>query len=270
MNEGKKVDVKQLIKNSSESFSKGNYAEAESLIREALFTAEEEGNLSDIASSLHNLGTILSRMARYVEALEYYSKALEIKEQLGEQGSSVATTLNQLAQVYYAIGQPQQAELLYEKSLSIVESLGDKNSEAITLSNLASVYASQDRLSEAEALYRRALAIQESLGSWQSAKTYNNLGNLYFELRDFEHAHLALQKSITLMKQQLGETHPDTSSVINNLAYVLAEEGKNEEALKLFSESLKNLKRVLGANHPYVKQLAERGLSPIKSSSRRS
>jgi len=264
MNASKKVDAKQLIKSSGESFTKGNYAEAESLIREALFAAEKEGNLNDTASSLHNLGTILSRMGRYEEALASYSKALTIKEKLGDQGPSVATTLNQLAQVYSAMRQYQQAEKLYEKSLSMVERIGDKNAEAIVLSNLASVYASQGRLSEAEALYRKALEIQEESGNWQSATTYNNLGNLYFSLHDLGKAHNAFQKSVSLLREHLGDNHPDTSSVLSNLAYVLDEEGKNEEAAILFRESLENLKNTLGINHPYVIQLAERERSLAK------
>jgi len=72
------------------------------------------------------------------------------------------------------------------------------------------------------------------------------------------------------MKSNLGDEHPDTAIVLNNLSRVLAEEGKDEEAIKLFSESLNILKRTLGPDHPYVEKLTEREHSLTKGSSGRS
>lgn len=261
MNESDKLDAKSLLKLSTESFSKGYFDKAELIARKALVAAEKEDSLIDIASSYHIIGTALSKRARYAEALKAHSQALTIKNEIGEKDSSIAASLNQLAQVYSAIGQFQKAEHLYRRSLSLIEKTGDKNSEAIALSNIASVQVNMDRLSEAEALYKKALDIQVTIGSEQTATTYNNLGNLYFSLNDLEKAYLSYQKSVSLMKEHLGETHPDTAIAINNLAYVLAEKGHYEEASKLFKESLENLRRTYGSNHPYIKKLKEREAS---------
>ena len=64
-----KNETIKLIEKSKESYSRGQYAKAEYLIKKALYLSEQEGNEADVASCMHNLGTILTSMGRYSEAL---------------------------------------------------------------------------------------------------------------------------------------------------------------------------------------------------------
>lgn len=270
MNLSKRIRAKGLLVDSHKAFSAGQYSKAESMIREALHLAEISEDKNIAASASHDLGTILTAMGRYSEALEVYSNALALKESLGESELSIASTLNQLAQVYSATGQLNQAEHLYEQALLVAEKAGLTHEKAITLSNLATVYMHQGRFSEAEALYRKVLEIQEMVGDWRAATTLNNLGNVYFAMHDLGKAHNAFQRSASQMEAQLGPDHPDTASVINNLSRVLAEEGDEEEAARMFKKSLEVLKRTLGDKHPYVERLSEREISLTKGSKGRS
>jgi hypothetical protein len=50
----------------------------------------------------------------------------------------------------------------------------------------------------------------------------------------------------------LGPDHPDTLSTRHNLAYLLGEAGRVQEAVTEFERLLQDLVRVLGPDHPYT------------------
>jgi tetratricopeptide (TPR) repeat protein len=68
-------------------------------------------------------------MGDYEKALPLYQRALEIREKLlGPQHPDVATTLNNLAELYYHTERYEEALSLLERSLKIFESkLGPAN-----------------------------------------------------------------------------------------------------------------------------------------------
>ena len=93
-----------------------------------------------------------------------YRRSLEIREkQLGRDHPDVATSLNNLAALYQAMGRYAEAEPLYRRSLAIREKqLGpDHPDVATSLNNLAALYQAMGRYAEAEPLYRRSLEIRE-------------------------------------------------------------------------------------------------------------
>ena len=74
----------------------------------------------------------------------------------------MATSLNNLALLYYTQGQYAQAESLFERSLAIREKALGPNHPAVAtcLENLAELYKATNRPTEAEALKKRAEAIR--------------------------------------------------------------------------------------------------------------
>jgi tetratricopeptide (TPR) repeat protein len=93
---------------------------------------------------------------RYDEAEPLLHSVLEKRIRLlGEQHLDVATSLSNLAQLYYLQGRYDEAEPLYCSVLKMDTSLfGEENLYvAISLNNLAQLYSSQERYEESEALY---------------------------------------------------------------------------------------------------------------------
>lgn len=257
MNNINEKEIQKHIDKSSNFYKKGDYLNSESSIKSALEISKKYKNQKYIALSLSNLGTILMAKGDYSEALNTFLKALQIKQELGEQQSSITTTLNQIAQIYSATGDYRKAEKMYEQALSINERIGDQYSLAITLSNLASVYSYQGRLNESEALYKKTLEIQKEIKDLSNlSKTNNNLGHLYLSMHDLDKAQEAFQKSLQYMETNLGELHPDTASVKNSLAIVLAKQGNDKAAEEMYDSSLRSLISSLGAKHPYIENLA--------------
>ncbi|MGH8760081.1 MAG: tetratricopeptide repeat protein, partial [Burkholderiales bacterium] len=108
--------------------------------------------LNEEAMSLYQKG-------QYDRAVSVAKKALDVAERaVGPNHPSVATILNNLAELYRAQGQYAQAEPLLKRSLAIQEkALGpDHPDVATSLENLAVLYRATKQNAEAEALEQRA------------------------------------------------------------------------------------------------------------------
>ena len=122
--------------------------------------AQGAGNEWD---NLYNEFMELYRTGKYDRALIVAKKALEVAEKnVGPDHNDVATSLNNLATLYYSQGKYAQAEPLYNRSLKIrAKTLGpDHANVAKSLENLAELYRATNRNEEAEKLEQRAAAIR--------------------------------------------------------------------------------------------------------------
>ena len=93
-------------------------------------------------------------------------RALAIREKaLGPEHPDTATSLNNLAVLYEAMGAYAQAEPLFQRALAIREkALGPEHPDTATsLNNLAMLYWAQAHWSEAAGSLRRAAQARESL-----------------------------------------------------------------------------------------------------------
>ena len=72
---------------------------------------------------------------RYEKAEPLYQRALEIREaQLGPEHPDVATSLNNLAELYRLQGRYEEAEPLYQRALGIFEAqLGPEHPNTVTV-----------------------------------------------------------------------------------------------------------------------------------------
>jgi tetratricopeptide (TPR) repeat protein len=115
------------------------------------------------ADRLHQQVTKLYQQGKYAEAIPLAQRELAIRKQLhGENHPDVATSLNNLAELYRAQGRYTEAEPLYKQSLAMSKRLLGENhpSVATILNNLAELYRAQGRYSEAEPLLKQAEAIK--------------------------------------------------------------------------------------------------------------
>lgn len=133
---------------------------------------------------------------QYAKALKLYTLALEEAEKFGATDPRLATSLNNLAQVYSTQGACAKAEPLYRRSLAIYEKAfgPDHPSVAISLNNLAELYRTQGDFAKAEPLFKRSLAISE---------------------------------------KALGPEHPDLAASLENYAVLLRATKRQAEAEKL-------------------------------------
>ncbi len=174
-----------------------------------------------IALLLAETGCYLDERAQYSEAEPLYQDALAMRKLLlGEKHPDVATSLNDLAGLYYNQGRYAEAEPLYQEALAMRKRfLGEEHPDVATsLNSLALLYYNQERYAEAEPLYQDALAIYKRL---------------------------------------LGEEHPDVAASLNNLAGLYDDQGRYAEATSLYQDALTIFEQILGPEHPSAKVVRE-------------
>jgi tetratricopeptide (TPR) repeat protein len=132
------------------AFRAGQYNRAAMYFNRAAQKAEELGPL-ELGRSLNNLGELARRRGQTTEAERLFTRSLSVKELLGPEHPDVATTLNNLAQVYIMQDRDPEAIPLLERSLTIQEKALDPEHPALrrTLMVLADVYRRLGRAEDA-------------------------------------------------------------------------------------------------------------------------
>ncbi|MBD2346757.1 tetratricopeptide repeat protein [Anabaena subtropica] len=212
--------------------------------------------LGDIYRKRLNRGECQDYKQEQELGIEYLSKAVELQQQLGLE-KDLATSLNNLAGLYYSQGSYDQAEPLFLQALELSKRLlGDNHpSVATSLNNLASLYNSQGRYDQAEPLFLQALELSKRLlgdNHPDIATSLNNLASLYKSQGRYDQAEPLFLQALELSKRLLGDNHPDIATSLNNLASLYESQGRYDEAEPLFLQALDLRKHLLGNNHPSV------------------
>jgi len=198
------------------------------------------------------------RSKDYDRAIPIAKKALKVAEDnVGANHPEVATSLNNLADLYRDQGRYADAEPLYQRSLDISEkTLGAEHpAVATSMNNLAGLYQDQGRYAEAEPLYQRSLAILERTfgpGHPSVATSLNNLAGLYQTQGRYPEAEPLYQRSLAILERTFGPEHPDVAVSLNNLAELYRALGRYPEAEPLYQRSLAIREKALGPEHPSV------------------
>ena len=191
-----------------------------------------------------------------VLAIEYLGKAIELQKEFSLE-EDLASSLNNLAGLYFAQGHYEEAEPLLVQALELRQRLLGENHPdvATSFNNLALFYYAQGRYEEVELLCLQALEVrQRHLGENHAdvAQSLNNLALFYKSQGRHEEAEPLYMKALELCQRYLGENHPYVASILNNLAGLYRSQGRYEQAQPLYLQALELCQRHLGENHPSV------------------
>lgn len=233
------------------------YGEAADYFRAAaeLVPVGEDAVLGDY---LDRQGTAALQAGLHEQAAVALERALALREADPQAGAArVADSLNNLAELEYALGRYGEAESLFRRALDAQESVLGSLDPALarTLNNLAELFRVQGRFEESEALLRRALAIREqALGASDPAvaQSLNNLAALHFTRGRYADAEPLLRRSLEIEQTHRIAEHPAVSQTMANLATLHSAQGRPDLAGPLLREALARQERILGAAHPVV------------------
>ena len=74
---------------------------------------------------------------------------------------------------------------------------------------------------------------------------------------DLEGAAPLLREALQARRETLGDRHPKTLYLIDNLAIFLHTQGEEDEARRLCQETVTGSKEVLGVDHPHTRDRME-------------
>ena len=179
----------------------GDYDKALEYYFKSLKIKEELGSKTGMVSTLGNIGNVYKNQANatkdnaersklFASALDYYSKALKLAEELDIK-DLIANWLGNIGGIYSdmakdnknlveADAQFKTALDYYSRDLKMAEEFGSRNSQASTLANIGSIYIKIKKFNEAYSFLYRALALSDSIGAKGDMKySYEQLSRLY-------------------------------------------------------------------------------------------
>ncbi len=242
----KKDDILTFLNNTALAMSYlGKAEESIDVHKEAIELAAELNDSTALGRSFNNLGLIYEDMDALEKALEYYQKALLIKEDHGTPQDilngkyNVAAMHRELAERTGDTVQLNRAEKEFTQIL--IDAEAEKYGKVIlfTKTALAQVATSKGDFQKAISLY---LPVIESAASQNDNQTlrvaYLNVGSNYFEMQNYIQAKKYLELAEPLITQ--ADNPSDNAKLYKNLAktyYQLGEYKKAYENFDLYEQA---------------------------------
>ena len=180
------------------NFSISDYPKALEYYSQALDINEQIGNKNGIASNLGNIGSVYFNLSDFPQALDNQNKALKINEQIGNK-NGIAPNLGNIGNVYFALSDYSHALEYYTQALEINEQMGDKNRIAINLGNIGSVYSCLKDYPKTLEYLSKALNIYKQIGNKNGiALNLGNIGTVYTDIADYNKALEYFNKALDL------------------------------------------------------------------------
>jgi eukaryotic-like serine/threonine-protein kinase len=220
---------------------------------------------SDVASAavqaelMEVVGTVYRRLGDRDEAERFLETALRLRRDMDPPDPGAeASALVAMAQLLRDRAAYAEAIDAYREALEIrARTHGpDHPVTAGVKHGLALVFMELDELAEAETLLREALEVYRRTPAFTEgfdlSITLTTLGGLLTQRGDHAGAEPFLREALEMRRQLLGDDHPRTAIVMNNLARSYQVQGRYDAAEPLLRESLEVRRRTLGPDHPEV------------------
>ena len=178
---------------------------------------------NQMAKTLNILGVSFWVQGEYTSAIDYYTRSLTIKEEIGDK-KGIAGSLNNIGLIYNEQGDYASAIDYYTRSLITYEEMGDKNGIAISLNNIGLIYNNQGDYASAIDYHTRSLTIREEIGDKKGiAGSLNNIGLIYNNQGDYVSAIDYYTRSLTI-KEEIRDKKGIAGS-LNNIGLIYKKRG---------------------------------------------
>ena len=223
----------------------GDYVTAEAFMRSSL--AEWPVRNSFTASTTNALADLLREQGRDNEAAELFARVLRIDDLTPRQRIDA---LLGSADIERGLGAWQSSANKWNAAITEARNQGDGLDEAIGLRGLGSTWLDAGVPARAEPLLRQALAllkVNPAAPGEQTAGVLLRLGDLYVGENKLRLAEEAYEEALKLNRSLLGEEHPQTGRLLEDLAIVYSLRGDIATARDLAAQSVDLMTKAMGA-----------------------
>jgi tetratricopeptide (TPR) repeat protein len=209
-----------------------------------------------LAASYTNVGFIANRKGAIHNALDSYSMALKIQEEINDK-KGIALTLNNLAFIYESQGSIEKALECYNKCLILFREIKYTYGIASALNNIGLIYYNHEELStigneaanpkvrveKAIDYYEKSLKFYEE-GKDQRGRAYalNNLGKAYAFLKNGKKSLDYFTESLAI--HTLNADKRGMAFALNNIGSLFYDQKKYNEAIDYGKKSLELSKEI--------------------------
>jgi serine phosphatase RsbU (regulator of sigma subunit)/Tfp pilus assembly protein PilF len=229
----------------------GNLALASKYNEEAIDLYMKEGNVLGLLKSYRSLGLISEQLGSLKEARWYYSRALEVSQQLGSQ-SDIAANLFSLGQLYENSNRPDSAYLFYSQAYNHFESNDYTENTALALVAMARIDNLRGNHNEAALKLEKALRTgNETKSPSVMTGTLEVLAETYELTGDFRSA-LASHKLLTAIRDSLMTAEKQKQILELQTQYETDKKEKENVILRKDQQILKNSRNSLIAGSAFL------------------
>jgi len=237
---------------------RGSYRMAIAFFEEKLQILNDGKSSSDsedIAETLNSLGMLSCRAGMYLEAIDYYDRALGIQMKLGCDEVQLAMLRVLAGSVQYSLGHFSKALKLFQDALGTLRQVGlEQETVAATLFHIGVVHASLCNYDDAMANLRDAFDIQSKLLGTEHAATFRTrreIGNLYAVYEsEVDAAFDEFNDIVKAQKRVHGEKHPYVAETLHSIGCAQARKGDLSGALRTLEDCYNMRLQFLGMDHP--------------------
>jgi tetratricopeptide (TPR) repeat protein len=195
-----------------------------------------------VADVLLKLGRTHGINRDFELALPFFEEALELRRELyAPDDSLIAEVMVGLGTLLRDAGQPDSAEVVLLEAVRVAKAGGGEGSIAVRAGlGLAYVLRGQGRLEEAQAIYEEALPralARPDMRDLELATHLNNLAYLRRLREDYAGADTLYRRALEITTETHGRGHPSSLLFAQNLAGTLSFMGRDDEVVRVLTES---------------------------------
>lgn len=205
----------------------------------------------------HLTGLVSFYAGQYPTTEKYWLKVKALYAKLyGTKNLDYAGALNDLAALYYTMGNYELVENLYLECWDILKLHGGESdpNAATMLNNLGLLYQTQEEYEKAEKVFFISKEIRENILGKEHPEYFqslNNLGLLYTLSGNYKDAEIYLLKALAGREQLHGKSHPEYAVSSTNLASLYRSTGDHKKLYPLLIETLDRWTAIVGKEHPH-------------------
>lgn len=182
-------------------FRRGNFSEAQELLKKALKLVESSDAYDAIASIYNRLGGLAYNQGDWDQAASYLRKSIAMRESIGDV-LGLATSFNNLGLLEIEMGEFSNALANLTRSYELKTRLGQSEGIAMTLNNLGWLRIDRGELEEAEKALNEALEMARQIGYASLLRLIlKNFGKLYLASQEWEKARQVLCETTQALKE---------------------------------------------------------------------
>ncbi|MBC8384102.1 MAG: tetratricopeptide repeat protein [Candidatus Cloacimonetes bacterium] len=219
----------------AETYSRlGNYNKTLEYYLKALQIKDQDD--SEKIDILYNLGIVSSNLSEYTQALEYNDQALSLCKMVDHK-PKIAAIYNNIGVIYQNLSNYDKALSNFLDSLQIYEYLKQIEGQASALNNIGNIYRFLSNYENALENYQKSLKLNTDISNdFGIANTLNNIGVIFYDQKKYPEALKYFNNS--LEKHKENGDKKGIAALFNNIGDVYADQKLFQDALKNFLKSL--------------------------------
>jgi class 3 adenylate cyclase/tetratricopeptide (TPR) repeat protein len=209
----------------------GNYAEAQTILAEAVPLARASGDPLTLCRALYALGDVNWRLGKLEDAKVALNESRTLASALHNLPRELSA-LNGLGLVADLQGKSDEVERLLREIQTRAVAAGNRERAMMALNNWGEVYKARQDYTAARENYQQGLALARELGVQQAIALFLiNLANVDIKLGQLATARVGLREGLALALR-LGAL-PSAVAAVRNFGSLIYAEGQTERALAL-------------------------------------